>query len=78
MVCFAFHSSISFDSSNILSGEKTMCLLLPIAENLVWDGKHVNRLDKLLSEDPVNGNKIEEGRLRRLNYTIRHPVPVCG
>lgn len=55
-----------------------MCLLLPIAENLVWDGKHVNRLDKLLSEDPVNGNKIEEGRLRRLNYTIRHPVPVCG
>lgn len=48
-----------------------MCSLLAKAENLVCGGNGINKLDKLLGDDPVNGNEIEEGKVRRWNCTIR-------
>lgn len=49
-----------------------MCLLLPIAENLVWDGKDVNTLDKLLSEDRSSKkmnktNSSQKNRKQQIN-----------
>ena len=73
MFCPAFNSSISFGSSNILSGGKAVCSLSQYPNT--W---YVTGRDVLSSEDQVNRNTIEEEPLRRWSCTSRHPVPVCG